>query len=329
MAVRSTYRPASPLPTARPATTPCHPGRARRPVSHQRLISRPRISSCRRPLETRNVPHIDGAPAVEIGRLAPGLLDDHRGRGRVPRLEAHLDHRFRRTFGHQRVAPEVAEAALAPHVVEQRLEPGCATRPDDVAARAVEHLAVLEALDAGDRDAARGLAPVARPGAAGPPCPPALVERRRGHDRGLQLAVALDREQGPEQRYAPDVVVRPVDGVDVPAHRRVARLGAVLLANESVVGERREEPLADPRLDGRIRLGHERPVRLGVDRQVAPEVRAGDHVGLVAGRLGDLEPAAQLLVGPPPQPRRPVPPERRAAHARIRSPVGIPAAARA
>ena len=103
---------------------------------------------------------------------------------------------------------------------------------------------------------------------------------------------------------------------------RVARLRAVLLADEPVVGERREEPLADPRLDRRVGLRHERPVRLGIDREVAAEMRPGDHVGLVAGGLGDLQPAAQLRVGAAPEARGPVAPERRAAHARIRSPAG-------
>ena len=49
---------------------------------------------------------------------------------------------------------------------------------------------------------------------------------RAGADRhaGLELAVALDREERPEQRHAADVVVGAVDRVDVPADRRVARL---------------------------------------------------------------------------------------------------------
>jgi hypothetical protein len=41
-----------------------------------------------------------------------------------------------------------------------------------------------------------------------------------------------------------------------------------------------------------VGLGHERVVGLGVDLKVASEVAAGDHVGLIAGRLGDLEPSA-------------------------------------
>ena len=122
--------------------------------------------------------------------------------------------------------------------------------------RAVEDLGVARArADRRHADPPRRVSPpVAGPGAAAPPRPPALVEGRRGHDRGLQLAVALDGQQRPEQGHATDVVVGPVDRVDVPAHRRVAGLGAVLLADEAVVGEGREEPLADAALDRRVGL---------------------------------------------------------------------------
>ena len=124
--------------------------------------------------------------------------------------------------------------------------------------------------------------------------PPALVQGRRRDDRRLQLAVALDRQECAEQGNAADEVVGAVDRVDVPADARPAGLRAVLLTDQAMVRERVEQPLADARLDRRVGLGHERPVGLGLDGQVAPEMLAGDGVGLVAGRLRDLKPAAQF-----------------------------------
>ena len=43
--------------------------------------------------------------------------------------------------------------------------------------------------------------------------------------------------------------------------------------------------------------GHERPIRLGRDLEVAPEGRSGDRVGLVAGRVGEGEPGLELRLG--------------------------------
>ena len=78
--------------------------------------------SCRWPLEARKRPGVDGPPALEVGHAAAGLLDEDDRRRGVPGLEPDLDHRLGRALGDQRVAPEVAEAALAPDVVEQGLE---------------------------------------------------------------------------------------------------------------------------------------------------------------------------------------------------------------
>ena len=140
---------------------------------------------------------------------------------------------------------------------------------------------------------------------------------------GLQLAVALDGQQRPEQRHAADEVVGPVDRVDVPAHGCVARLGPVLLADQAMVREGVVEPLADAPLDGRVGLRHEGAVGLGLDDEVAPEVVARRHVGLVARSLGELEPAPQLGIRAAPEPGRPVRAEARwLVHDRIRSPVG-------
>ena len=72
--------------------------------------------SWRVPLVARNVPAVDRAPAVEVGHPAAGLLDEHERRRDVPGLETDLDHRLGGALGHERVAPEVAEAAVAPGV---------------------------------------------------------------------------------------------------------------------------------------------------------------------------------------------------------------------
>ncbi len=178
-------------------------------------------------------------------------------------------------------------------------------------------------------DPPRRLAPVPGPGPAAPPGPPALVERGRGQHGGLELAVALDGQQRPEQRHAADEVVGPVDRVDVPADGRVAGLGAVLLADQAVIREGVRESLADAPFDRRVGLRHEGPVGLGLDDEVAAEVRSRRHVGLVAGGLRDVEPATQLDVGPPPEPGRPFRAVRRVAHDRIRSPVGSHSGSRA
>ena len=173
-------------------------------------------------------------------------------------------------------------------------------------ARPVQDLGVGERGHTRDGDPARRHAAVARPGTTAAMRPPALVERRRRDHGRLQLTVPLDGEERPEQRDPADVVVRPVDRVDVPAHRRIACFGAVLLAHEPMVGKGVGQALADARLDRGVGLGHERPVGLGRDLQVAPEVAPGDLVGLVAGRDGDLEPAPKLVVSAAPERGGPV-----------------------
>ena len=108
---------------------------------------------------------------------------------------------------------------------------------------------------------------------------------------------------------------------------------AVLLADEAVVRERRRGCRSRiSALDRRVGLGHERPVGLGLDLEVAPEVPPGDRVGLVAGGQGDVQPAAQLGVRAragtrptSPRPKR----GRRVAHARILAPARGRTAARA
>ena len=67
---------------------------------------------------------VDAALAVHVRDLAAGLLDHHDRRRHVPCPRARLEHRLARALGHQGVAPEVAEAALAPGGRDQRVEPG-------------------------------------------------------------------------------------------------------------------------------------------------------------------------------------------------------------
>ena len=149
--------------------------------------------------------------------------------------------------------------------------------------------------------------------------------------RRLELAVALDREQRPEQGHAADEVVGAVDRVDVPADRRVGGLAAVLLADEAVIRERVEEAPADHPLDLGVGLGHERLVGLGRDLEVAPEMPPRHEVRLVAGGERDVQPAAQLGVRTAPEPGRPFRAEarRRIGHARILAPVGSYSGSRA
>ena len=121
------------------------------------------------------------------------------------------------------------------------------------------------------------------------------MQRRSGDDGGLQLAVVLHREQRSEERHAADEVVGAVDRVDVPAGRGVSRLGAVLLADEPVVGPLRVDPASNRAFDRLIGFGHERPVRLRRDPEIAAEGRPRQLVRLVAGGLSERQPPIDLL----------------------------------
>ena len=121
------------------------------------------------------------------------------------------------------------------------MEPGRQPARLDLVGRAVQDLGVVERGDAATRGSAAGPRPrpegVDRPRSPAPPRVPALAERRRADmTPTLELAVALDGEQRPEQRHAAHEVVGAVDRVDVPADPAGAGLGAVLLADEAVVG---------------------------------------------------------------------------------------------
>jgi hypothetical protein len=265
---------------------------------------------------------IEPAAAVEIRYPAAGLLDDEGRRRGVPDLEVDLDHRLGRAVGEERVAPEVAEAALPPGVGEEAPKARSAAGGLDVDGAGVQDLGSVDAIDPRHGDPARlGIASVEGPRTTAPPGEPARPESRGRDDRGLQLTLPLGGEEGGEERHAADVVVRSVDGVDVPPNVRAAGVRAQLLADDAVAREGRRDPVPDQPLDACVRLGDERAVRLAADRHATPEVPQGDLVGPVAPAERGLDPAAELLVGPAAKAGAPVR-SIRLAHERIRSPSG-------
>ena len=135
-----------------------------------------------------------------------------------------------------------------------RRSPAPPRTPRCRAATTVQDLGIGERADPRDTDPARRPAAghrADRPRAATAPRLPALAERRRAHDAGLELAVALDREQRPEQRHAAHEVVGAVDRVDVPAD-----------------GARRRPPCRIPRRRGRG-PGTRAAIRSRISRSIA------------------------------------------------------------
>ena len=93
----------------------------------------------------RAVPSWIDRHAVDIGHPTAGLLDEDRRRGEVPAFGPDLDHRLGGALRHQRVAPEVAEAALAPRRRTSRpSKPGAGPDAHDIGPRAVQDLGVVE-----------------------------------------------------------------------------------------------------------------------------------------------------------------------------------------
>ena len=173
----------------------------------------------------------------------PGLLDDDDRRGHVPRAEVGLDHASAAPSATS-VAPEVAEPTIAPRLGISAPKPG-RCRSCDIPRRAVEQLHV------GDRTHLRDGDP---PGASDPDgprdahAPPPRAAYQRSPRAGalttpdLQLAVASDAEQRPEQRHAAHEVVRAVDRIEVPADAGVGVARPELLADDAVTGERVRDP---------------------------------------------------------------------------------------
>ena len=169
---------------------------------------------------------IDVATAVEVGHPTAGLLDDARSARQRPRASARprpsprprprpagCSPRSRRTRA--RARPRRA-GPRSPGPAGVRRGPGrCRTGPGASASAPTRLTAIRRGVV---------VAPVARPGPTAAVRPPALVEGRRGDDRGLQLAIALDRQEGAEEGHAAHEVVGAVDRVDVPAHAGLAGL---------------------------------------------------------------------------------------------------------
>jgi hypothetical protein len=85
--------------------------------------------------------------AVEIGHGSPRLFDHNRRRGEVPWSEVLLHHRLRGAIGHQGVAPEVAEAPLAPHLADEAIVSGRYPRVVHVIHRPEEDLRIPYLVD--------------------------------------------------------------------------------------------------------------------------------------------------------------------------------------
>ena len=66
--------------------------------------------------------HGSSRTPCEVGHPPTGLLDHDRRRGEVPAVRPDLDHRLGGALGDQRVAPEVAEAPVAPGRPDQGIE---------------------------------------------------------------------------------------------------------------------------------------------------------------------------------------------------------------
>jgi hypothetical protein len=141
-----------------------------------------------------------------------------------------------RALRHEHVAPEVAEAAVAPgrpvmpmqRLPEAGLLQAAQGREDD--------LGVGQAASIG-RDVDRSLAPVgAQVSAGAAPGEPAAMHPGRRDEPQLQDAVALEGEQRGEDLDAAHDVVGRVDRVDDPAPVARRLPPAELLAEDGVAG---------------------------------------------------------------------------------------------
>ena len=210
----------------------------------------------------------------EIGERPAGLFDDDEQGREIPERDGRLGRDVRRALGHEDVAPEVAEAAGAPHPlgerVELRLEPELGP-PLEVA---VAELRVFESADLGHADRR-----TIGERAAATHRPPGVAEGRRRADADAHLAVLLEREQRRPDRDAADVVLGPVDRVDDPTPVR-GPLGAELLAQQRIPGAGGDQPVPDELLGRRVGLGDGRQVGLGLHLQVVgAEASERDLVG--------------------------------------------------
>ena len=107
--------------------------------------------------------------------------------------------------------------------------------------------------------------------------------------------------------------MRAVDRVDVPADGAGPRLGAVLLADQPVIGIGRRDQAADRALDGRVSLRDEGAIRFRLDDEIAPEVLERQGVrGVATGQREGQPGVVARRVG-----------RRFVVHARILAPSGV------
>ena len=118
--------------------------------------------------------------------------------------------------------------------------------------------------------------------------PPAASERGRRDERYLDPPVALESQQRPPDRDAPDVVSCPVDRVDDPACRYP--VVAELLAEHALTRAPARDELADSLFGGAIGLGDGAQIGLRLDPKVErPEASERDRVGAVSQLLSKGE----------------------------------------
>ena len=174
----------------------------------------------------RNVPLSIAPPALRS--RSPGRRPPRPGRrrGQVPGRQLDLDHRLGGALGEQRVAPEVAEAALAPDRRSRPSKPGARpeasmSRPDPYRIWASSRPATPDTWIAGAAsrrprsDRPRARRPAGRTSARRAP--------GARDDADLELAVASTARSVPNSGHAADEVVGAVDRVDVPADRGARR----------------------------------------------------------------------------------------------------------
>ena len=235
---RTLYR--RPVPAAWTVTHPHLDVRARREVQPGRRPSRARLvhraAACG---QARAV--VGERRAVELGHRPARLADDRLERQVVPHGDDRVDHHLGRPAGHEHVAPEVAQAALAPAALGQlpvEIEPAV---PGHAAkARRGDDRLVERRLANRDR-----LAVHPRAGAVG-----GLVGLAQGRDVAHaehRAAVDPEADEGRPQRDPDHVAVRRVDRVDHP--------GAGAGAGRPARGRRCGRP---PRRERRRRAGPRR-----------------------------------------------------------------------
>jgi hypothetical protein len=83
-----------------------------------------------------------------------------------------------------------------------------------------------------------------------------LAEGGHVHDAGEQAVAVQGGDRNGVARQPVEEVGRAVDGVDEPLDPARARAVGTLLADDGVVGPRREQTLDDERLRAAVELGH-------------------------------------------------------------------------